>query len=101
MLPFDSLNSSHRKCGIKVAAAPGKSNHNGGLAIDIQNAYDWYLLTVTLFSQKRITALQANNWKKLGDYDPMHYDYVGSDGVDVRALSVLGKHFLHTAFNGF
>jgi LAS superfamily LD-carboxypeptidase LdcB len=50
----------------KACAPPGKSNHNGGLAVDIQDANSWR------------TAMTNNGWTKLGDWDPMHYDYNGS-----------------------
>lgn len=64
-----------KQCRITAAAQPGKSNHNGGLAVDIQDANSWK------------TAMTNNGWTKLGDWDPMHYDYNG--GTDVRQLSVL------------
>jgi len=64
------------RCGILDAAPPGQSNHNGGLAVDINNANDW------------INPMRNNNWRKLGDFDPPHYDYIGSDGKDIRTLSV-------------
>jgi len=32
--------------------------------------------------------MEACHWKKLGDQDPVHYDYVGQGGVDIRQLSV-------------
>ncbi len=81
------------RCGITAAAAPGnsiiflslslsvsflsnvcvlnltltgKSNHNSGLAVDIQDAPAWK------------TAMASNGWVKLGDWDPMHYDYKGN-----------------------
>lgn len=53
----------------------GSSNHNGGLAIDIQDAYSWK------------TALENNGWEKLGDWDPMHYDYQGASRLAVLVLS--------------
>jgi LAS superfamily LD-carboxypeptidase LdcB len=53
-------------CLTKACAPPGKSNHNGGLAVDIQDANSWR------------TAMTNNGWTKLGDWDPMHYDYNGS-----------------------
>jgi len=63
-------------CGITAAAPPGQSNHNGGLAVDVQDASRW------------ITSMKGNGWIKLGDFDPPHYDYKGPGAIDVRELSV-------------
>eukprot|EP01130_Rhizamoeba_saxonica_P011905 TRINITY_DN4970_c0_g2_i1.p1 TRINITY_DN4970_c0_g2~~TRINITY_DN4970_c0_g2_i1.p1 ORF type:complete len:267 (-),score=59.52 TRINITY_DN4970_c0_g2_i1:52-852(-) len=62
------------KCGIPAAAKPGNSNHNGGLAIDIKDPYAWK------------TALEHHGWKKLGDWDQMHYDFPG--GSNIKSLSI-------------
>lgn len=59
-------------CGL-VAAYPGKSNHQSGLAIDIEDSHYWK------------DALSNVGWNKLGDFDDMHFDY---DGEDLRSLSV-------------
>lgn len=66
------LYSNQKSCGI-VAAAPGRSNHQGGAAIDIEDPDGWKL------------ALGLCGWRKLGAWDNMHFDYPGSD---IRALSV-------------
>jgi hypothetical protein len=50
-------------CGITAAALPGGSNHEQGLALDIQNPWDWK------------EALEAQGWIKLGSWDDMHYDF--------------------------
>ena len=63
-------------CGIGVAAPPGASNHNGGLAIDIGAYGSWRSL------------LQSEGWAWLGSWDPVHFDYIGG-GIDIRSLSVL------------
>ena len=63
------------RCGISIAAAPGRSNHNGALAIDIESNAAWR------------SALQAEGFAWLGSSDPVHFDYRG--GTDIRALSVL------------
>jgi peptidoglycan hydrolase-like protein with peptidoglycan-binding domain len=67
-------------CGITAAAAPGRSNHQSGAAIDINDPYAWQ------------AALEAQQWKKLGDFDRMHYDYVPA--ADVRSLSVTSFQLL-------
>ena len=63
------------RCGIVAAAQPGASNHNGAAAIDIEDAYDWQ------------DCLEDHGWRKLGDFDPMHYDYSGAENI--LSLSVL------------
>ena len=66
------LYSNQSSCGI-VAAAPGKSNHQRGCAIDIEDPYGWE------------SYLDDEGWTKLGDWDRMHFDYAGQD---IRSLSV-------------
>jgi N-acetylmuramoyl-L-alanine amidase len=66
------LYSNQKSCGI-VAAPPGKSNHQGGAAIDIEDPDGWKY------------CLKLSGWRKLGDWDNMHFDYPGSD---IRELSV-------------
>jgi len=75
------------KCGITAAAKPGTSNHEGGTAVDIQDADAW------------ISAMQANQWKKLGSFDPPHYDYIGSGSVDITTLHVQAFQKLWNANN--
>lgn len=60
------------RCGI-VAAPPGQSNHNDGLAIDIEEPYWWEIF------------LRVQGWKKLGDWDRMHFDF---PAANIRALSI-------------
>ena len=62
-------------CGISLAASPGRSNHESGLAIDINDALAWK------------SALESNNFKYFGSSDPVHYDYL-------KGTSITGKHFL-------
>ncbi len=54
-----------------VAAPPGESNHNGGLAIDLKDPYWWQLF------------LQAQGWKKLGDWDAMHFDFPAANILEL------------------
>ncbi len=60
---------------VSLAAPPGRSNHEAGLAIDVSN-YD-----------AARSALTARGFAWLGGSDPVHFDYVAG-GVDLRALSV-------------
>lgn len=64
-----------RRCGISLAARPGTSNHESGLAIDI-----------SYYSLWRGT-LGSNGFRWLGGNDPVHFDYVRG-GIDIRGLSV-------------
>jgi hypothetical protein len=73
------------RCGIGLAARPGRSNHNGGLAVDTPGWDAW---------RSRFT---SNGWSWLGSSDPVHFDY--GQGEDVRSLSVLAFQQLWNANN--
>lgn len=64
------------RCGIGLAARPGRSNHESGLAIDIDDNGSWR------------SALGAEGFSWLGSRDPVHFDYARG-GADLRRLSVL------------
>lgn len=64
------------RCGISLAAKPGTSNHEQGLALDVNDNAGWR------------NAFQGNGWKWLGAKDPVHYDFVGGGGVNLAGLSV-------------
>lgn len=64
------------RCGIGLAAYPGNSNHESGLAVDIDDHTGWS------------SYMTARGWKWFGSADPVHFDYVAG-GIDMRALSVL------------
>lgn len=64
------------QCGIQLAAKPGTSNHETGLAIDIQQYATWQ------------TALEAQGFKWLGSSDVVHYDYKGAGTKDLKAVQV-------------
>lgn len=62
------------RCGIGLAASPGRSNHEGGLAFDTSD-------------RSAIRSHMSNyafSW--FGNGDPVHYTYQG--GSDIRTLSV-------------
>jgi len=70
------------RCGIKLAARPGKSNHQTGLAIDISKPGSWR------------KTLKRHGFKWFGKRDPWHFDYVASDeqpptGLDLEAFQRL------------
>ena len=64
-------------CGISLAAKPGNSNHETGLALDVDQYSSWK------------SALSGKGFSWLGGSDPVHFDYVGSGAQDHRGLDVL------------
>ena len=66
------LYQNAESCGL-VAAKPGTSNHQSGLAIDINDSHYWK------------GQLSDLGWNKLGSFDDMHFDF---PGVDLRRLSI-------------
>jgi len=70
------------RCGIGLAAKPGNSNHETGLAIDVSQYSTWK------------GTLQAHGFHWLGSSDPVHFDYAGAGaksykGMDVKAFQRL------------
>jgi hypothetical protein len=63
-------------CGIGLAAKPGKSNHETGLAFD----------TDDYASDKSLLAAVGFQW--FGGGDAPHFDYAGKGAVDHRGLDV-------------
>jgi lysozyme family protein len=76
LLLFDRFNHGQR-CGIVAAAPPGGSNHQSGLALDIEDPDGWEPF------------LEKFGWQRLGDFDPMHFDFQGGGTKDIGAISVL------------
>lgn len=68
----------HGRCTgvVSLAAKPGRSNHESGLAIDTSAYAAW----------KSRLAARGFHW--LGSSDPVHFDYSGSGAVDIRSLAV-------------
>lgn len=64
------------RCGIGLAASPGTSNHEGAIAVDINDNAGWR------------SAMQGKSFRWLGASDPVHYDFVGGGTVNLRGLSV-------------
>jgi hypothetical protein len=62
------------KCNMSAVANPGTSNHESGLAIDIDNNMSWQ------------PYLRRRSWFWIGAFDPPHFDFVG--GTDLRQLNV-------------
>ena len=73
-------------CGIRAAAIPPNSNHNSGLAIDIEDPYGWKPF------------MERYQWKWLGAWDEMHFDFKGG-GEALGALQVVAFQQLWNEFN--
>jgi N-acetylmuramoyl-L-alanine amidase len=71
-------------CGITAAALPGRSNHERGAAIDIQDPEGWR------------GYLESRDWAKLGTFDNMHFDFwnVREDiaSLQISAFQALWNH---------
>jgi len=66
-------------CGIALAAKPGRSNHETGLAFDARNADMWR------------STLSPRGFAWFGPKDPVHFDFAprgGADELDQRGLDV-------------
>lgn len=75
--------SATKRCGVPLATPPGESNHEIGVALDIAEAGSWR------------PALEAQQFKWLGQSDRVHFDYRGgganpsSSHTDVLAFQKL------------
>lgn len=68
------------RCGITAAAEVGRSNHESGRAVDVDNYSSW------------ITALGRKGWSHDVPGDPVHFDHLASPdgrGADVLAFQRL------------
>ena len=70
------------RCGITLAAEPGTSNHQTGLAVDVASPKRW---------RRKLT---RHGFRWLGKKDRWHFDYVGDEvdqpeGLDVKAFQRL------------
>jgi hypothetical protein len=71
-----------KRCGVQLAALPGESNHETGLALDIKDPLSWK------------PALEAEGFKWMGSIDRVHFDYGGKGAspgsmIDIRAFQQL------------
>ncbi|HLM72897.1 MAG TPA: M15 family metallopeptidase [Polyangiaceae bacterium] len=65
------------RCGIGLAATPGNSNHETGLAMDVNEYTSWK------------TTLANHGFKWFGNADKVHFDYVGSGAKSYKGIDVL------------
>ncbi len=73
-------------CGITAAAAPGRSNHEQGAALDIQDPDFWE------------PYLERHGWSRLGAWDYPHYDYWNSRN-DIAKLQIFAFQALWNQYN--
>ncbi|MBI4954294.1 MAG: D-alanyl-D-alanine carboxypeptidase family protein [Myxococcales bacterium] len=66
-----------KRCGITLASSPGESNHQSGLALDIQNFGDW----------RKPLAKAGFQW--LGKQDKWHFDFKKAGVFERPGLDVL------------
>lgn len=64
-------------CGIPLAAKPGNSNHEDGLAFDTNDYSAWN------------SAMSAHSFQWYGSSDAFHFDYVGPGIKDLSGKDVL------------
>lgn len=70
-------------CNANLAASPGRSNHNGGLAIDIGDYGTW------------APRMRQGEFDDNVGGEPWHFYFFGAGGEDIRNLSVLAFQQLH------
>lgn len=70
-------------CNANLAARPGQSNHNGGLAVDINDGPTWR------------SKLRPQSYIDNVSGEPWHFYYSGPGGKDVRSTSVLAFQQLY------
>jgi LAS superfamily LD-carboxypeptidase LdcB len=68
---------AHKTCGVQLAARPGTSNHEIGLALDIGEPKQWR------------PKLEAQGFRWLGKSDKVHFDYRGKRASSNRATDIL------------
>lgn len=79
------LKSWEGSCGIGIAATPGRSNHQSGLALDLNN---WSSALGTMRSEGFSWYCDyRNGGRSSGCRDVVHFDYFSGD--DLRPLAVL------------
>jgi N-acetylmuramoyl-L-alanine amidase len=64
-------------CGYPIVAPPGQSNHQSGLALDIEDPEGWQPF------------LEKYGWQWFGEGDRPHFDYVGEGTKDIGSSAML------------
>ncbi|NEO38241.1 MAG: D-alanyl-D-alanine carboxypeptidase [Moorea sp. SIOASIH] len=76
-----------RRCGIGLVAPPGRSDHQRGLAIDINDEQGWR------------PYLEREGWKWFGPADRPHFNYRGRSRRDIGRLAVRAFQRLWNRYN--
>jgi len=69
-------------CNIMIAAYPGDSNHETGLAFDTSQYNAWR------------PAMEAEGFAWYGSGDPVHFDYAGPGAINYKGTDVLAFQML-------
>ena len=69
--------SLRRRCGVERAATPGTSQHESGLAVDLQN-----------WSPMRST-MEQSDYDWFGYSDNVHFTFKGQGASDIKGESIL------------
>jgi N-acetylmuramoyl-L-alanine amidase len=78
-LLFRNFNSGNpTRCGITAVSRPGNSNHESGLALDIQDPLTW----------RPFLEFSGLGWRWYGSGDPPHYDFIAG-GTDLRKFGIM------------
>ena len=65
---------ARKRCGVQLAAEPGTSNHEGGLAIDVDDPMTWR------------KSLEAEKFVWMGNSDRVHFDFAdGASAIHQKA----------------
>ncbi|NEO45919.1 MAG: D-alanyl-D-alanine carboxypeptidase [Moorea sp. SIO4A3] len=76
-----------RRCNIFVVAPPGRSDHQRGLAIDINDHQGWR------------PYLEREGWKWFGPGDKPHFNYTGRARRDLGRLAIKAFQRLWNQYN--
>jgi len=74
-------------CGIGLAAKPGTSNHESGLAFDCDDGQSWS------------SHMAGYSFRWYGSGDPPHYDYIGSGTINLGPSSIKAFQMLWNTNN--
>ena len=77
----------HKRCGIPLAAAPGTSPHERGIAIDLNDWQDW------------IPVLGRHGWIWRGQVDKPHFNYHGPSDPDFGHKGIQAFQALYNEHN--
>ncbi|MCK6574802.1 M15 family metallopeptidase [Myxococcota bacterium] len=81
------LKSWEGRCGIRLAASPGRSNHESGLAIDVDNYSSQAVRGALSSAQLSWYCSETNGGRLSGCNDPVHF--TSRRGQDLRAQGVM------------